>query len=199
MLPYDRCCNKLGCSIATCWSWWSVFYKIKPTFVQINVIHVWYMNSTSIFWADLDIYPLILKDRKSTMFRTVQSSLATDPSNIFLPGPVLNVILRNTEYFQWTTPSLSPRITCQKSCLKNICVLDLIKTEDKTMLLQMPTLPFSQGCAGLVTNHSLSHPADASASPHGSGTYGPSTWHTQGNQSRLTLGDCWKQITISID
>lgn len=144
----------------------------------INVIHMWYINSTLIFWADIDIYPLILKikGRSNTEFSTVHASLTTDPSNIFFPRAVLQVVLRNTEYFWWTTPSLSPRITCQKGCLKQVCILDLSKIEDKTMFLQMPTRPFSRGCVGLVTNHSLSYPADASASPHGSRTYGSGTW-----------------------
>lgn len=93
-------------------------------------MHMWYINSTLIFWADLDIYPLILKiqDRNNTRFRNVLSSVTTDPSNIFLPGAVLQIILKNTEYLQWTT--LSHRITCQKGCLKSIYILDPSEIED---------------------------------------------------------------------
>lgn len=81
-----------------------------------------YINSTLIFRAGLDIYPLILKIkvRNNAVFKTVHALLPT--------AEQFQVALRNTEDFPWKTPRLGPELPIIRAVSKHIChscILDL--------------------------------------------------------------------------
>lgn len=92
-----------------------------------------YINSTLIFRAGLDIYPLILKIkvRNNAVFKTVHALLPT--------AEQFRVALRNTEDFPWKTPRLGPELPIIRAVSKHIChscILDLrSQTEDNKVFL----------------------------------------------------------------